>query len=65
MNREQATDRVKLEREMDDDLNTIRAHIQYSYREDREPPYLSKEAKESLFQAFLSLSRRLKALENK
>lgn len=67
MNREQAAERVKLEREMDDDFNTIRAHIQYAYHEDDEgwPPCLSKAAKESLFQAFLSLSRRLKALEER
>ena len=66
MNFEQARARVKLEREMDDDLEVIRAHIEQAYsRDDYEGGYHHSclDDAEQLFQAFLRLSRRLKALE--
>lgn len=67
MNYEQARERVKLEREMDDDLEVVRRHIERAYAEDYDDApstsYISKEDREELFQAFLRLSRRLRALE--
>ncbi len=65
---EHARERVKLEREMDDDLEVIRTHVENAYCADDDDggyfhPVLTKEDREKLFQAFLSLSRRLKALE--
>ena len=69
MNYEQARERVKLEREMDSDLAVVLGHIESAYCTDDDDggyfhPTLSKEDREKLFQAFLSLSRRLKAIES-
>ncbi len=56
-------ERVKLEREMDPDLEVIRGHIESAYCRDNDPT-LEKEDREKLFRACLSLSRRLKILES-
>ena len=66
--REAARERVKLGREIDDDLRVIFDHIEGAYSHDDYDggyfhPTLEKEGREKLFQAILSLSRRLKALE--
>ena len=65
---EQARERVKLKREMDDDLGVVLDYIEYAYCHDNDDggyfhPTLKKEDREILFQALLSLSRRLKILE--
>ncbi len=68
ISREWAMERFKLEREMDADLAVILDHIEHAYCTDDDDdgyfhPTLAKEDREKLFQACLSLSRRLKALE--
>lgn len=70
MNFEQARERVKLEREMDDDLGVVLDMVENAYCHDDDDggyfhPTLEKEDRERLFQALLSLSRRLKVLEGK
>ena len=69
MTHEQALERVKLDREMDPDLQVIRDHIEGAYSTDGNGgedfhPVLAKQDREKLFQAFLSLSRRLEAIES-
>ena len=67
---EQAVERVKLEREMDNDLRIVLDRIEHAYCHDDDDggyfhPTLEKEERERLFQALLSLSRRLRVLESK
>ena len=68
MNREQAMKRVELEMQMDDDLRVVLDHIESAYSSDDDDggyfhSTLEKEDRERLFQALLSLSKRLKVLE--
>ena len=68
VSREWAMERVKQQREMDDDLEVIRDLIEQAYCTDDDDggyyhPVLTREDQEKLFQACLSLSRRLKTLE--
>ncbi len=68
--REWAVERAKEQQEMDADLVVIRDNIERAYCSDDDDggyfhPVLTKEDQEKLFQAFLSLSRRLKVIEGK
>ena len=65
MTRDEAYKRAAEEREMDSDLEIIRSYIEGAYCSDDDEggyhhPILEKHDKEKLFQACLSLSRRLK-----